>query len=154
MSNRPTDDALEWLKKREGYEPQVYEDSVGNPTAGYGHLLSPDEQQSMPVGTQVDDMKADVWLAEQSNASWEAAQRQAEAIGKPELTEALFHVNYQLGPNWPKIHTKTWEKLKEGDLEAVAQEVEQSKWHQQTPKRTKDFQQSLRGLPREEEYGA
>ena len=152
MTDRPPAEELAWLRSREGYEPEVYLDSRDKPTAGVGHLLQGEEAAQYPVGSKVDELRSDLWLADDSQWAWEAAKEQAKEIDRPELASALLHINFQLGPNWRKIHKNTWKKLKAGDLEGVAKEIENSKWHEQTPKRTRDFQASLRGQPRQEEY--
>jgi lysozyme len=149
---RPTPEAIEWLKKREGRPPKSYLDSLGKLTGGYGHLMSEEDSLQYPEGADVGDMTADLWLAEDSQDAWKAAEEQAKELGKPEMVEPLFHVNYQLGTSWNKEHKGTWKKLKEGRSEDAAVEAANSKWFKQTPKRVRDFQMALTGRPREEEY--
>jgi GH24 family phage-related lysozyme (muramidase) len=149
---RPTPEAIDWLKNREGFKDKVYLDSLEKPTAGYGHLLSDEESQNYKVGDAYPQERADIQLSIDSQWAWDAAQKQAEEAGNPELVEPLFHVNYQLGPNWRKEHKNTWKKLKAGQLEDAAVESADSTWFDQTPKRVRDFQMALTGKEREEEY--
>lgn len=44
---------IEEIVKHEGEILEVYEDPVGLPTLGVGHLLTPSELRAMPVGTKI-----------------------------------------------------------------------------------------------------
>jgi GH24 family phage-related lysozyme (muramidase) len=152
MADTPTPEELEWLKGREGRADASYLDSVGKMTGGYGHLMSEEEGQMYPEGSQLPENYPDIWLGEDSQWAWDAAKKQAAEADDPTLVEPLFHVNFQLGPNWNKAHKKTWKLLKEGKREEAAVEAANSTWAEQTPKRVHDFQASLLGKERQEEY--
>ena len=40
---------LDFIKQFEGFSPVVYNDAVGKPTIGYGHLIRPNEDFSMGI---------------------------------------------------------------------------------------------------------
>ncbi len=40
---------LDFIKQFEGFSPVVYNDAVGKPTVGYGHLIKPNEDFSMGI---------------------------------------------------------------------------------------------------------
>jgi lysozyme len=134
------------LHKREGSRERVYKDSQGNLTAGVGHLLSEDEQEKFKEGGRVPTHIRQQWLRDDTASAWGAASKQAKELGKPELTEALASVNFQLGNNWNQIHKKTWGLMKEGRFDAAAREAQNSKWFKQTPTRVTDLQKALRDL--------
>lgn len=132
------------LKSREGYVDKVYADTLGHLTVGVGHKLTPEELEMYKEG---DAWQGDLegMFREDADKSYQAGLEQAELLGNtdPELVNALGHVSYQLGPNWNKIHKKTWGYLQQGEYEKAAKEAEDSKWFQQTPVRVRDFQNSL-----------
>ena len=137
--------ALKHLKNREGGDREkVYLDSLNNPTAGVGHLLSAEERKQYPVGSSVPQSQRDSWLAKDSSKAWAAAKAQADEVGNPNMAEPLLHVNFQLGTRWNKIHKKTWALMKAGDMKAAATEAANSDWRTQTPDRVMDFQTELR----------
>jgi hypothetical protein len=77
-----------------------------------------------------------------------AAKSQASKAGikDSDFIVYLASVNFQLGTDWYKEHKKTWALIMEGQYSAAADEVKKSRWHSQTPKRTKDFMDALLSL--------
>ena len=139
-------DLIEHLKDREGVRYVSYLDSLDKPTGGVGHLLTKEEQALYPVGTPIPENVVNQWLEQDVKIAKAAAKNQlAELPNKPtqQFENALIGVNFQLGTNWYKEHKKTWKYLKEGKYTKASREVFNSKWHQQTPKRTKDFNQAI-----------
>ncbi len=137
------DSVIEHLKSREGYVNRVYLDSLGNPTAGVGHLLNDAENALYGVGDVVADDVIDKWLYEDSQKAWLAAFNQAKGIDCMDLRPALFHVCYQLGSGWRSIHKKTWAYMRDHEWQKAAIEAADSRWNQQTPVRVIDFQIAL-----------
>jgi GH24 family phage-related lysozyme (muramidase) len=146
--------ALDHLKNREGFRNKVYRDSLGYLTAGYGHKLTPEEQQEYKEGDLVDSEKLNFWFNADGQKAYDAAVSQAKQLGveDQEFVNALFSVNFQLGENWwdssvnPNAHKKTWQYLSEGDYTKAAEEVYDSDWAKQTPKRVDDFSNAIRNL--------
>lgn len=56
------------IRQREGFNQRVYRDSLGNPTAGTGHLLSAAERARYPVGTLVPMSVINQWFANDAGA--------------------------------------------------------------------------------------
>lgn len=136
---------LEHLELREGRVNRVYLDSLDNPTAGVGHLLTEQERLEYAVGDKVSDEVIDAWLEEDARTAWLAAYNQCNGIRCPELQETLFHINYQLGAGWPLKFPKTWRLLREERYIEAAVEIcldshgsYPSNWLQQTPLRVSD----------------
>jgi GH24 family phage-related lysozyme (muramidase) len=136
------------LREREGESSFVYVDTLGNPTAGIGHLLTKEEQRQYPVGTKIPKEQIDKWLEEDSKEALSAAKIQASMLGitNNDFVDALGAVNFQLGPYWPLEHKTLWEHLQEGNYTQAGREAAKSEWNKQTPTRVKDFQKALKNL--------
>jgi GH24 family phage-related lysozyme (muramidase) len=132
----------------EGNSSAVYKDTEGHLTAGVGHKLTPSELKTYKEGDEVSEDVRNDWLVKDAAKSYRAAQRQAKELGVDDslFLERLGSVNFQLGTNWTKEHTQTWDKLKAGDYEGASNEVQNSKWATQTPERIGQFQEGLASL--------
>ena len=62
MSYVPDDELLKFVRTHEGEVLEVYADPVGLPTAGVGHLLTPDELKTLKVGDPITPEKSLEWL--------------------------------------------------------------------------------------------
>ena len=158
----PSKAAIDHLEKREGNKDYSYFDSRGKLSGGIGHLLTAEEKKLYPKGSSIPKDVRDKWLAEDTAKAWAAAQDQAQQIGRPDMVDGLFAVNYQLGTSWNKDvkqpdgsikkgHKKTWKYLMDGDIESAIPEAADSLWNTQTPKRVKDFQDAMRASNNPEE---
>ncbi len=112
-------------------------DSLGKPTAGYGHLLKPGEEKLV-----ITQALADSWFTEDIAAALSAAKAQVKQLPfwTQELEDVLVSVNFQLGTGWTKKFPRTWGYLVAGEFERAASESEDSLWAKQTPLRVRDFQ--------------
>lgn len=137
---------LDHLRLREGDVAATYNDSLGFPTAGVGHLLTAAERVTYPVGTVVPQEVRDAWLEADATAAHAAATTQAATLGvtDPAFVNALGSVNFQLGTAWNTEHRNTWAHMTNGEWEAAATEAADSTWNTQTPVRVQDFQAALR----------
>ena len=116
----PSAAALERLKEHESCLEHVYLGPKGNLTAGCGHKLTEEERGRYELGDAVPGVLVDKWLQADAAVAWAAAKKQAEEIEEPRLLEALFAVNYQLGPFWYTEHKNTWRLLTEARWEEAA----------------------------------
>jgi GH24 family phage-related lysozyme (muramidase) len=140
---------LDRIKTQEGFNPNVYRDSEGYLTAGWGHKLTDNEIAQYQEGDSIDQKTLDAWLAQDSSTAYAAAAKQAAELGQsddPNFIDALADVNYQLGTNWNQDHRNTWSLMKQGKYKDAADEVTNSLWVSQTPKRVQNFQQALLDL--------
>ena len=144
--------AKELLEVREGRKAKVYQllldDGKGGkkldePTVGIGHVLSETERQQYKVGDTVPQEKIDAWFKADSAKAFNAARKQAKAIGRPDMVPVLASVNFQLGTNWTTKHPSTWEFMKQRDWTSAAAEAADSLWFVQTPDRVQDLQVAL-----------
>jgi lysozyme len=134
---------LSLLKDREGYELTVYNDSVGKPTVGIGHLVVAADK--LKLGDKIDDARVMEFYKKDTAEAISAAKSQASKAGisDGDFIIYLTSVNFQLGTDWYKEHKKTWALIMEGQYSAAAAEVKKSRWNSQTPVRTKDFMGAL-----------
>lgn len=139
---------LHHLEAREGKSRRVYLDSLGNATGGVGHLMDAHELKKYPVGSEIPEEQIREWLEHDTEKAWLAAYNQCNGIRMPELQEALFHVNFQLGAGWPLIHKKTWAHIRNHEWQKAAIEAADSRWNEQTPVRVIDFQIALLEIAR------
>ena len=143
------EDVLDHLKLREGDNPLMYPDSENNPTFGIGIKANKKEQGLYPLGTKVPKLYRDMRLAQESQRAYKNARLQTTQIGQgtnPEVVKALTAVNFQLGTSWHKIHTDTWDLLKQNKWREAAIEAEDSDWFKQTPIRVRDLQKALMNI--------
>lgn len=61
-SYKVSSDGLEEIIAHEGEILEVYADPVGLPTLGVGHLLTPSERRTMPVGTKITRAESRAYL--------------------------------------------------------------------------------------------
>jgi GH24 family phage-related lysozyme (muramidase) len=162
--DKPTQQFMDHLEKREGSIPKSYLDSLGKLTGGIGHLLSEEEKKLYPNGADIQDEVRSEWIEKDSLKAWNSAIDQAETLGlgeKGEFVEALASVNFQMGTNWKSKFPSAWRALKSGDYDEAIAQVEwvdprnkergSSSWKNQTPVRVKDFVEAIERLKPTEE---
>ena len=88
---------LDFIKAQEGFRMTVYLDVAGNPTAGTGHLLTPEEQVQYPVGSQVPEMVALAWLESDVAGAEEAVNRLVTVPLSQSQFDALVDFCFNLG---------------------------------------------------------
>jgi GH24 family phage-related lysozyme (muramidase) len=140
-------DFKEHIKLREGEvidkttgKHKVYKDSLGKPTAGWGHLIRPEDK--LKVGDLVPLSRVEKWFKEDSKWALEAAYRQAKELGHPsnrKLIVILASVNYQLGTGWTQTFSRTYAHLKNKRYNNAIHNLRRSLWYRQTPVRVNDF---------------
>jgi lysozyme len=131
------------LRRREGVRNDVYLDSLKRPTVGIGHLVTAADK--LKVGDTIDDARVSAFFKHDSAGALSAAKKQASKAGIKDTNfiTYLASVNFQLGPNWYKVHKKTWALILAGNYSGAAAEVKKSRWASQTPVRVKDFSEAL-----------
>ena len=116
------------IKNHEGSRLDVYNDTKGLPTVGYGHLVNPGD--SLNVGDYITQEHADSLF----NADWDAHFRDAQGLVSPDSWSnmphnqqaALIDLTYNMGPT--KIRNEFPSMLRgfeTGDYDSAAQNL---KW--------------------------
>lgn len=134
----------ERIKKHEGFIPKVYKDILGKATIGYGHLV-----------TEKDDFKENVeyskdFLEEVFNQDFNKAVEGAEElISQLNLVLAtvkgvIIEMVFQLGKTGVSKFKKFFEALNKQDYNEAANQMIDSNWHKQTPKRCEELANIIR----------
>ena len=142
------------LMKREGYRNEVYEDSEGHLTVGVGHLVRPHDE--LKLGDTISHEQVYAFLHEDAKSAFDAAHEQMNELGinNTNFLIALGSVNFQLGTGWRDKFSNTWNMIKNGQYQDAIDNLEKSKWNDQTPVRVDDFQYALRLLEHDIEQKA
>ena len=132
------DDLKARIKEHEGFRDQVYKDSLGFATIGYGHLvLDTDhfiEGQSYPKEHLEKVFDGDFDTA-CSNANQLIKDLPLHHQAKCVIIEMVF----QLGIGGVSKFKNMWKALGEGDYQIASEEMLDSKWAKQTPKRAEEL---------------
>ena len=142
----------ELLHEREGFVPEIYLDSLGKPTVGYGHLIEDAvwDKNDPRVGTKP---YSEAQLKEMFESDRAKAQSEAvENVGRetftnltPEQQTALTSMAFQLGGAGQRKFKNMLNAIKEGNYDEAAKQAltgskgGKSKWLKQTPKRAMDL---------------
>ena len=143
----------ELLHEREGYVPEVYLDSLGKPTVGYGHLIEDKvwEEDDPRIGTQpYSEAELKAFFDKDVQAAQSGAVRnigrETWANLNPEQQKVLTSMAFQLGETGQKKFGNMIAAIQAGDYATAAREAlsgskegTKSKWLKQTPKRAFDL---------------
>ena len=120
------------IKQHEGYVNQVYKDSLGKRTVGYGHLCVEDFWED---NKKYDQSYLETIFEEDFNNACGVAMKLIGDIPlKQNAKEVIIEMCFQLGYRVAKFK-KMWEALTKEDYVTASQEMLDSNWHKQTPKR-------------------
>ena len=133
---------LESIKHHEGFVEHVYDDSLGIPTIGYGFAIK--------------DLVLEEDLCD------EILLRKLRILGRSvmgkfpffdslpsECKSVLMEMCYQLGVTGVSKFKKALKAMEDGDWEKAADEMLDSKWAKQTPRRAKEMSDIIRSLHEE-----
>lgn len=131
--------AKEMIKEHEGRSLNVYRDSRGKKTVGYGHLIdadSPEDIRNLKVGEKISAERAEQLF----NEDYAYHARAAENIpgfsrASETQQEALIDLTFNMGPAWHEDFPKFAKAFEEGDYEKAAQELKDSDWYDQVGRR-------------------
>ena len=122
------------IKEHEGYRDTVYSDSLGFATIGYGHLV-------LPTDNFVEGVTYDKETLEEvfDNDFKIAVDSARDLLRNIEHNYIIFGVLvemcFQLGKPKVSKFNKMFIALKEKNLDKASDEMINSRWHKQTPKR-------------------
>lgn len=127
----------EGVVKNDAGEHVTYLDTLGNPTAGHGHLLTPAEQKKYPPGTPIPQSVVDSWKETDIK---EASQDVSAVFGDVKNTEAkkiLKNMAFNLGRTKLNEFSRLKKAIKNEDYKMAAVSMRDSKWFKQTGNRSK-----------------
>ena len=132
------DDLKARIKEHEGYRDQVYKDSLGFATIGYGHLVLPTDRFAEGVTYKKKD------LEEVFDSDFNIAKSNANQLisGLPLHHQAkcvIIEMVFQLGIGGVSKFKNMWRALKKNDYQTASEEMLDSKWAKQTPKRAEEL---------------
>ena len=134
MSDIIKDALKERIKQHEGFRDTVYSDSLGFATIGYGHLV-------LPTDNFVEGVAYDKETLEEvfDNDFKIAVDSARDLLRNIEHNYIIFGVLvemcFQLGKPKVSKFNKMFIALKEKNLDKASDEMINSRWHKQTPKR-------------------
>ena len=136
-----TDELKARIRDHEGCVDTVYLDTLGKATIGIGHLVQPHERQRFKKGVKISvDEIEDLFLIDLNRACAGAEQLISENYrGDKRLPQVIEHVIvemvFQLGKTGVSKFKKMWKALSDGDKKQASLEMQDSRWHSQTPVR-------------------
>lgn len=133
------------IKIHEGFRNSIYADSLGKQTIGYGHLITPNDTFEEGVEYDKEILEA---VFEQDFAN---AKQQMESFCKEydltipdEIKGVLLEMIFQLGIGTLHKFKKFIQALQDKNWNNAADEMIDSRWHQQTPERCKTLANRVR----------
>ena len=132
------DDLKARIKKHEGFRDVMYKDSLGFATIGYGHLVLPTD--NYVDGKQYSKEVLDaVFDKDFQNALDNANKLMSGYDLVDQAKEVICEMVFQLGIGGVSKFKNMWKALEEGDYYTASQEMLDSRWARQTPKRAEDL---------------
>ena len=131
---------FEQLKIDEGVVYEIYNDHLGYPTFGVGHLvLESDEEHGKPVGTPVSEERVKECFENDLNT----AIRECNALYEDgrfddlpdEVQQILVNMMFNMGRTRLSKFKKMHAAILEGDWKTAAVEGRDSRWHKQVTNR-------------------
>lgn len=125
----------------------LYYDSLGKLTAGYGDLVTSEEEAQLKLN-QSKKQAIDELMANYENAKSDTISLLGQKGIDPELLSGrqlsgLYDMVFQLGINKASKFKKMFEAIKNNDFEKAAKEAQDSNWYNQTPTRVRELQKKL-----------
>jgi len=131
------------IKKHEGFRDTVYLDSLGKATIGYGHLLTEDDD--FAEGIQYDKSLLENLFDKDFNIAAYNAEQLLEGIDVCDTArEVIVEMVFQLGIGGVSKFKKMFEALRKKDYNEAAEQMLDSQWRVQTPKRCEELSNLMR----------
>ena len=126
------------IKEHEGFVPKIYKDQLGFKTIGFGHLVLPTDKFAEGVTYKKKD------LEQVFDSDFNTARSNANQLieGLPLHHQAkcvIIEMVFQLGIGGVSKFKKMWKALKQNDYHTASEEMLDSKWAKQTPKRAEEL---------------
>ena len=122
------------IKINEGFRRRVYKDQLGNPSIGYGHLITPKEKnffkKNIPKKRLLQIFNADL-----KKAILDFKKNYDYNNLSDSTQDVIIEMIFQLGIKKVLKFKKFYYFIKNKKLYLASLEMIKSKWHQQTPRR-------------------
>jgi len=132
------DDLKARIKEHEGFRDQVYKDSLGFATIGYGHLVLPNDPYEEGVTYSKEDLEK-VFDGDFDIATNNASKLIGDLSLNHQAKCVIIEMVFQLGIGGVSKFKNMWKALGEGDYQTASEEMLDSRWAKQTPKRATDL---------------
>ena len=124
------------IKKNEGFSNKIYLDQLGNPTIGFGHLIT--KKDKFVKGRIYEKKLLNNLFAEDLEKAIKIYKKIfREVCLKDEIEEVLIEMIFQLGYKNFSSFKKMIKAIKSENYKLAIREMKLSKWNKQTPKRVK-----------------
>jgi lysozyme len=137
------EEVKERIKKHEGFVNKIYLDSLGKATIGYGHLITPNDnfEEGVEYSKEL--------LDEVFNTDFLRAKRDAdELLQEISIVEQahgiIIEMVFQLGKTGVSKFKKMFTALSIQDYNEAANQMLDSQWRKQTPKRCEELAEQMR----------
>ena len=141
--------AKDMVKEHEGLRTDVYKDSRGFPTVGYGHLVdggSPKDIRDLEIGDTITEERANQLFENDFKHHKKAAQQiPGWSKGNKEQKAALIDLTFNMGPAWYKEFPKFSAALEAGNFEEAGKQLVDSDWYGQVGRRSPTIVDLIRG---------
>ena len=141
--------AKDMIMEHEGLRTDVYKDSKGFLTVGYGHLIdmgSPKDIQKLQEGDSITEERAHQLFEQDYNEHKDAATKIPGYNQADEKQQAaLIDLTFNMGPDWHKDFPKFTAAFKAGNYELAGAELENSKWYGDVARRAPTIVSLIKG---------
>jgi len=134
-----TDELRARVQDHEGLRTSVYLDSLGKKTVGIGHLVRHFEEERFAEGVEIPmEEILEIFEMDLNRAAAGADMLIEDNIGHElpqHVGEVILEMVFQLGTTGVSKFLKFWKALRIKDWKTASAEMQDSRWHSQTPKR-------------------
>lgn len=134
----------ERIKKHEGFISKIYLDSLRKATIGYGHLVT--EKDNFQEGVEYSIEELEEVFNKDFNKAVEGANELTSNLSLVLATVkgVIIEMVFQLGKTGVSKFKKFFEALNNQDYNEAANQMLDSNWHKQTPKRCIELSEIIR----------
>ena len=132
------DDLKARIKEHEGYRDQVYKDSLGFATIGYGHLVLPTDPYEEGATYNKEDLDK-VFDGDFNTACSNANQLIKDLPLHHQAKCVIIEMVFQLGIGGVSKFKNMWKALKQNNYQTASEEMLDSRWAKQTPSRAEEL---------------
>ncbi len=132
------------IKKHEGFIPKIYRDILGKATIGYGHLIT--EKDNFQEGIEYSIEELEKVFNQDFNKAVDGANELTSHLSLVLATVkgVIIEMVFQLGKTGVSKFKKFFIALENKDYNEAANQMLDSNWYKQTPKRCLELSEIVR----------